>query len=319
MKLYYNFVIVILAICVFTNAYAVQKNLNIAMVLWRGETPAEKGFKQGMADLGYKVNYNIFNAEQKADNLAGFLKKENKFNRFDYVYSFGTTVTRFISHALSDTKTPLIFNIVTDPVGAGIAKTWESSGRNLSGVSNSVSVKLQIQNAQKVIKFKKLGVFTNPREKNSTLAKDEVITIGEKKGFEVIVIRCPPDGNFLEENLTKVKNKTIDIDAAMFVSDSFLLSNAELIGKKVREWDIVSIGSVKKYIKNGVMVGTVTDYKGLGKMAAKIIDHHQHGEKLSGIPIQTQKKPLLFINKTTMNLLKVKIDAALMKKAIIVE
>ncbi|MFQ5936416.1 MAG: hypothetical protein ACE5LB_08420, partial [Acidiferrobacterales bacterium] len=40
------------------------KELNIAMVLWRGETEAELGFKEGLQELGYSVRYTILNAGQ---------------------------------------------------------------------------------------------------------------------------------------------------------------------------------------------------------------------------------------------------------------
>ena len=36
---------------------ASSEQLNIAMILWRGETSAEEGFKAGMKEFGYSVNY----------------------------------------------------------------------------------------------------------------------------------------------------------------------------------------------------------------------------------------------------------------------
>ena len=46
------------------SAFASGKTLRIAMVLWRGETKAEQGFKDGLKELGYSVDYTIMNAAQ---------------------------------------------------------------------------------------------------------------------------------------------------------------------------------------------------------------------------------------------------------------
>ncbi|MBE9540983.1 MAG: ABC transporter substrate-binding protein, partial [Proteobacteria bacterium] len=41
------------------SAFAAGKTLKIAMLLWRGETKAEQGFKDGLKELGYSVDYTI--------------------------------------------------------------------------------------------------------------------------------------------------------------------------------------------------------------------------------------------------------------------
>jgi ABC-type proline/glycine betaine transport system substrate-binding protein len=43
---------------------ASAKDLKIAMILWRGETEAEKGFQQGLKEFGYSVQYTVINAGQ---------------------------------------------------------------------------------------------------------------------------------------------------------------------------------------------------------------------------------------------------------------
>lgn len=57
--------------------FASGKSLRIAMVLWRGETQAEQGFKDGLEELGYSVQYNIMNAGQDKKKVARILNKGN--------------------------------------------------------------------------------------------------------------------------------------------------------------------------------------------------------------------------------------------------
>ena len=117
------------------DVFAAGKNLKISMVLWRGETDAEKGFRDGLKELGYSVQYTEMNAGQDRAELGRLLREDLKprLDSVDYVYVYGTTVTLAAKSIVQD-KTPVIFNIVADPVGAGVARSMESSGGNIAGV-----------------------------------------------------------------------------------------------------------------------------------------------------------------------------------------
>jgi len=296
-----------------------DKSLKIAMILWRGETQAESGFKDGLKESGYAVEYISMDAGQDIKKLGSLLSKlKPKFDEFDYIYTFGTTVSRRTRVIVND-RVPQIFNVVTDPVGAGIVQSMESSGGNISGVSNAIPIAVQIKSALEVIKFNKLGIFFNPREKNSLIVRKELYNIAEDFDFEVIDLRSPPVQKMLQENLQKVIDKSILVDAVYLPSDSFLVSNAELIGSQLRAAKVKSIGAIKSFIENGALMGVVFDYYQLGRTAARIVDRHQKGEKLQNIPIAKVEEPYLLINKTTSDILNINIPEAVLQKATIVE
>ena len=298
---------------------ASEKSLKVAMILWRGETRAESGFKDGLKGLGYSAEYIIKNADQDIKKLGVLLSElKHKFDKFDYIYTFGTTVSRRTRVIVND-RVPQIFNVVTDPVEAGIVKSTESSGGNISGMSDAIPTSLQVKSALEVIKFFKLGIFFNPREKNSMITRKELFDAAKDLDFEVIDLRSPPVQKMLQENLQRLIDGPILVDAVYLPSDSFLVSNAKLIGSQLRAAKIKSIGEIKSFIENGVLMGVVIDYYQLGIAAAKIVDRHQKGEKLQNIPIGKVKEPYLLINKTTSDILNIKIPEAVLKKAIIVE
>ena len=312
--------LILVTLLVFSNSLlAGEKSLKIAMILWRGETRAESGFKDGLKELGYSVEYIIINAGQDIKKLGLLLSKiKPKFDEFDYIYTFGTTVSRRTRVIVND-RVPQIFNVVTDPVGAGIVQSTESSGGNISGMSDAIPISVQIKSALEVIKFNKLGIFFNPREKNSMIIRKELYNIAKDFDFEVIDLRSPPVQKMLQENLQKVIDKSILVDAVYLPSDSFLVSNAELICSKLRAAKVKSIGAIKSFIENGALMGVVFDNYQLGRTVARIVDRHQKGEKLQNIPIAKVEKPYLVINKTTSNILNIKIPEAVFKKATIVE
>jgi putative ABC transport system substrate-binding protein len=299
---------------------ASAKDLKIAMMLWRGETEAEKGFRDGLKAFGYSVQYTVMNAGQDRTELGRLMREELKPNLdgFDYVYLFGTTVALAAKIIVTE-KTPQIYNAVADPVGAGIVQSAESSGGNITGVTNEIPLALQIQTALKVISFKRLGLLFNPREKNSMLVRDKFNDVSKKFHFEVVDLRSPPAQEMLQENLEKLKNKSIAVDAVYLPPDSFLVSNAKLIGSELAAAKIKSIASLETYIEKGALMGVVSDYLELGQIAASIVHRHERATKLTQIPVQTAKQPQLMINKTTAKVLSINLPEALLKKAVMVE
>lgn len=306
-----------------TPARAADKSLKIAMILWRGETGAERGFKDGLKELGYSVRYTVMHARQDARELGRLLRKElvPRLQDFDYVYTYGTTVSKRAKVAIRD-RVPQLFNIVADPVGAGIVPSLEDTGGNITGATHLVPTLVQIESALNFIRFKRLGILFNSREKNSNLQREELRRISKRLGFEVVDLRSPPALDALQKNLQNLVDGAVAVDAVYLPSDSFLASKAKLIGSRLREAKVKSIGSTKVYVVHGVLTGVVPDYYMVGKMVAGIVDRHQKGEKLEDIPVlrpYRKKTPVVMINRTTSRILNLRIPEGLGKKAVLVD
>lgn len=301
-------------------AFAAEKNIKIAMVQWRGETEACRGFVDAMQEMGYAVQYTVLNAGQDRTELGRLLREEllPSLKNFDYVYSYGTTASKGTKFILNN-SVPHVFSNVAAPVKSAIADSMQSSGGNMSGTSNRVPLAMQIEIAHKVIKFRKLGLLFNPREKNAMVIRDELYRLANQLNFEVVDLRSPPVKDSLEKNLQKLIDKTIAVDAVYLPLDSFLLTQAPVIGPKLRAAQIKSIAAQKKYIQHGALFGVIPDYYRLGKVVARIVDRHRKGEALQHIAIETPKAPLVMINKTTATLLDVKLPNDLLKNAIVIE
>jgi ABC-type uncharacterized transport system substrate-binding protein len=303
--------------------FAAGKPLRIALLLWRGETKAEKGFKDGLKDLGYPVEYTTLSAGQDREELRRILNNEiaPKLNDLDYIYTFGTTVSKMTKISIHD-RVPQLFNIVTGPVESGIVRSMQKTGGNISGVTHRIPVSVQIAAAFGIIQFKRLGLLFNPREKNSMIQREKLHHIAKEFYFEVVDLRSPPALDTLKKNLQKLIDKSIVVDVVYLPSDSFLISKAKLIGAQLRVAKVKSIGCLKAFIDNGALMGVVPDYYEMGRVAATIVDRHQKGETLQDIPVQQGyriKEPTLMINKTTSEILNFSIPEALREKAIIVD
>ncbi len=271
------------------------KNIKVAMILWRGETLAEQGFRSQLQTFNFSVTYHVFDAGQSRAKLAMYLRNRFVPEAWDYVYTFGTTASSMTKKKLQN-KIPQIFNIVADPVKAGLMNRMEGSQENISGVTNAVSIYLQIENAMKLIHLKKLGFFFNPRENNSVIIKQRLTLLAEDLNFELISFRSPPAPGFLDHNLEKLVNDPNIVDAVYLPSDSYLLSQAAVIGKKLKAARIKGIASQKLFLDHGAYLGTVPDYFKLGELAAEIVALHQRGIHLGDIPVQRDNNPQVIIN-----------------------
>ncbi|MBT8346854.1 MAG: ABC transporter substrate-binding protein [Desulfofustis sp.] len=298
---------------------AADQELRIAMLLWRGETEAEAGFKSGLQELGYQTTFEIHDAAQDLSKLGAILRSiNNNLIAYDYVYTFGTTVSRRAKVVIGG-KLPQIFNIVTDPVGAGIVNSLDSPGPTIGGGSDRIGITRQLDEVGRMLTFKKLGFFFNPREKNSLITRDELHRYGKEKGFEVVDFPSPPVDRVLQRNLQMLSDSPDLVDAVYLAPDSYLSSEGALIGTKLREAKIVSITQIRSLIEHGVLIGIAGDYHELGRAVASIVDRHQQGMVFEKIPVAHFTNLKLLMNKSSADLLGLELDGSLPANAELVD
>ncbi len=298
---------------------AAAEKLRIAMVLWRGETEADQGFKDKLRELGYATQYTVMDAKQKRGTLSHLLSKEllPNLGNFDYVYSYGTTASQMTKFILNN-RIPHVFSNVAAPVRSNVVRSMDSSGENISGTSNRIPVSVQIEIILRILKFKRIGILFNPREKNSSLMRKELYRASEKFDFEVVDLRSPPAMDMLQKNLRQLTDRSVVVDAVYLPLDSFLITQAGEIGAKLRAAKIPSIGAQKKFMGNGALLGVIPDYYALGQEVAMMVHRHRNGEALGDMRIGTVKEPILMINETTRQALDITIPKGLVKNTVVV-
>ncbi|MFQ2190868.1 ABC transporter substrate-binding protein [Aeromonas jandaei] len=270
--------------------------LSIAMVLWRGETAAEAGFREELLRLGYQPTFTTFDAAQDRATLAAMLRQqiEPKLASYDYIYTFGTTATAMTKSLLADRK-PLIFSVVSDPAGAGFLAKDKNLNKMVAGTSNMVPMALQLANASKYLPAgKRLLVPFNPREQNTRLVTDMLISEARRYDWQVIPWRIAPDPKRLDSELKRLQQDASN-DIVFLAADSYLLSIAPRLLNTLNEAGIPTICSAELFVQHGCTVGTISSYKLLGKMAADIIHLNQQGIPLQDIALKFDANPKLVL------------------------
>lgn len=270
--------------------------LTIAMVLWRGETQAEEGFRDELARLGYRARFVTFNANLDRNQLATLLRQQllPNIEQYDYVYTFGTTAT-LMAKSLMGGRKPLIFNVVSDPFGAGILSDEPGANRQVAGVSNLVPMGLQLENGRRHLPAgRRLLLPFNPREQNTLLLAEMVIHEAQRFNWPVETWRIVPVAKRLDSELARLVHDAGD--AIIYLgADSYLLSVAPRLLASLNRAGIPTLCGAELFMSYGCSVGTISSYESLGRMAARIIDQHSRGTPLEAIPLQLDPAPRLIL------------------------
>lgn len=284
------------------------KEYTIVMVLWRGMTDAERGFKDYLRHEGVKVNYIIRDCNKDKTRLPKFIA-EIKRIRPDLVYTFGTTVTRSVVGTTEQRSAvnnildiPVVFNIVADPLGAKLTKSLASTNSNFTGVSHTVPIATQINVMKQARPLHKLAVLYNPQEKNSRLTLAALKIQAQNQNFTIIEapLAIGSDGKPIVASISTRMEKLASLkpDFLYLPPDSFLIANADKVTETARALHMVTFSSTEGPIrKNGAMMGIVSTYFSVGKFAGyKARQILQKAAKPASLPVETLKQFSLLVN-----------------------
>lgn len=287
----------LLSLAAFTTVPAHCEDKKVLLVLWKGETDAERAFKAKLAELGQTVSFTAINAEQDRAKLAAAIRPladDLNAKKFAAVYSYGTVGTQVAKTVITN-DTPIIFNIVFDPVRANLVKSNEEPGGTLTGVTNGVSIPAQFDKFMQISPIKNLLVLFNSREPNSNLIEKEVQDWAKKNGVNLISRRVTPDTKSLAEVLEEINSGKLVVDSLFAGQDNYLASVAKevhaSVGGKVRLY-----GGTQTYIWGGWLAAYTPLVSDMGVTAAEQMAKVLSGKSPATLPV-VLPQPKLFVSK----------------------
>ena len=189
---------------------------------------AREGFIDGLKEKGYVDGENIeidYENAQGDVSIAQTISKQFVNNEVDMIFAISTSSAQSAYNATKEI--PIVFTAVTDPVAAGIANSFESSGNNVTGMSDMVSMTEQIALLQEIVpSIRNIGVIYNTSEANSIVQVDELKSTAKESNLQVKEISITTV-NEINQNLSaNIK----DIDALYVPTDNTVASAYELVG-----------------------------------------------------------------------------------------
>lgn len=285
------------AMPVLATSAALAQDKNILMVLWKGWMPADQAFAAKLKEAGTAVRFTEVNADQDRTKLATEIRameKDIAERKFDLIYTYGTVATQMTRIAVRN-ETPILFNIVFDPVGSNLVKSAEQPGENITGITNGVPIPDQFSAFTKLKPIQTLTVLFNSREPNSNIIERQVQDWAKGAGVTVVSRRVTPGTTALAEVLDEIRSGKIVTDSLYAGADNYLASVAreiqQAIGDKVRLF-----GGTQTYVQAGWLAAYTPANSAMGVTAAEQAIKILAGAKPGSLPV-ILPKPMLFLSK----------------------
>jgi putative ABC transport system substrate-binding protein len=256
---------------------------------------AVQGVKAVLREKGYSepgTYFIIGNAEANKAKAADLVKKFAAA-KLDLIVTVGTSITIPVVQQIKDV--PIVFTMVYDPVEAGIAKDWKSSGNNATGTSPMVPMTELLDSLKKFTPAKRLAVLYTPGEKNSESQLGDLKHLQSRYGLKVIPVPLTS-----KEDIVQLIPEVVRTSDALYITGSNLVNRqVALIVEKATHAGVVTITHLEDIVQNGVLLGVYADSQAVGRLAGEKAVKILMGAKPSSIPIETLKSYNLIVNMKT--------------------
>ena len=240
-----------------------------------------------------RFNIIIQNAQGDA-SIAATIAQQFVNDNVDLIYAIATPAAQAAFNATTDTNIPVVINAVTSPVGAGVVQSLESSGTNVTGVTNASPLQPQLALVKEMLpQVQNIGLLFNLGEVNGRVLVEEAQRIAPLLGMNAIVIGV----SNISEVAAAMGQLLPQVDAIFNVTDNLVASATAQIVDLALQANKPVFGSDPNLINQGLVAVDGVDFNSLGKQAgAMVIDILFNGTLPTDIPIGRPTNTRLFIN-----------------------
>jgi putative ABC transport system substrate-binding protein len=226
--------------------------------------------------------------------VAAELVKKIAAEKMNLIFTVGTHATLALMQEIKDV--PIVFAQVYDPVEAGIAKDWQSSGNNTTGATTKIPMSKLIDSLKLFKPVKSLAVLYTPGEKNSEAQLKDLQSL--QANYEISVVPVPLNKPEEVQQLLPIVLRTTE---ALYITGSNLVdSQISTIVDMATKAKIPTISHLEDLIEKGVLLGVGPDSYQVGRLAGEKAIRVIQGEKPSAIPIETPGQIKVMINLKTV-------------------
>lgn len=225
---------------------------------------AREGFEEGLKKLGIDCDIDYKSAQGNIDTAKTICEKFAS-DRVDLIYAIATPAAQMAKAATGEI--PIIFAAVTDPVSAELVSSNDKPGANITGVSDAVDVKLQLELfSQLDADIKNIGVIYSADEANSIEQVNKVKKASRDFGLNIFE-KSIQNLSDLPQTVTSLAKK---VDAIYIPSDNKISNSISLLAETLVREKIPSICTTRGDIEGGMLLTMGIDYKNQGAKASEL-------------------------------------------------
>ena len=274
-------------------------------------------FKEGLAALGWVEGKNLkMEVRWSAGDpsQASVYAKELVALAPDVILSNTTPVTAALQR---ETRSiPIVFTVVSDPVGSGFVQNLSRPGGNITGLINleaSLAEKWVQLLSQVAPKVKRMAVMFNTQTAPyAEYYLKRLNAAGDAVGVKTFIatVRREKDIDEVVTTLGRERGSGLIV-----MTDSYLLVNRKLIIAAAARRKVPTIYYTGDMVLEGGLISYGVDVVDLFRRAAPYVDRVLRGAKPADLPIEQPSKFEMFINAKTAKALGLAIPQSMLLRA----
>ncbi len=284
-----------------------MNNPRILIITYRGATDVERGFIAQLNEAGLRPELMVRDVQTDVTKVPAILKEAQAF-RPDLIFTWGTSVTLAVTgtydaprrHALS--SVPVVFALVSAPVGSKIVVSRSGQSRSITGAVHIVPTEIQMRTMRLYKDFDKVGLLYNTAESNSRIIASEVHRFASANGLGVVerTVRMDANGRPVVDGIEDLVAQIAGEGAQWLYlpPDTFVGNALHRVVPASLEHRLPTFGAAERAVRrSGALAGLISRYSSVGHLAgAKALEILRDGRPASAVPITTLKRFSLIVN-----------------------
>lgn len=255
-----------------------------------------KGFRQEFEASKFAKDRKVVFTEYNAQGDSGVVNQiadKVTAEKPDLVYALGTPVAQAVQKRAPELL--IVQGAVTDPVAAGLAKSWDGSGKKYIATSDLPPVEKQVRMIQELTpKVTRLGIIYNPGEANSVAVVSRLREFIAQTKLDIKLIERSVANS--SDVATAVQSLLGNVDGIYLPPDNTVHAAIPVIGKFAKENKIPFYATVKNALDEGALATLSLDFVELGRESAALTLAVLAGQNPAITPIRLNENPSVFVS-----------------------
>ena len=243
------------------------------------------GFKDGLASQGFKdgdgVEY-IYKDANFDPSLVAQVLTALEASEPDLLLTVTTPITQASKRVIRNKSLPIVFAPVTDPIDAGLVKSWDKGSARFVGASNLQDMDTVIAKAKLILgKVSTMGLLFNPGDANDRVNVRYAEAAAKKAGVKLRTISVETV-NDIPSRVEALKG----VDFIYLIPSSMLQPSVAVVAASAKRNRIPVINASPGGVKDGHVLAAVTvSWRDVGRQAGLLASRILKGAKPSDLQV----------------------------------
>jgi putative ABC transport system substrate-binding protein len=277
---------------------------------------AVDGLRAGLKELGLEEGKHfILDIRDSKGDLKAVEEAARSLERekVKLIYSMASSVAAVAKKAT--TEVPIVFNVGSDPVAAGLVESFAKPGGRLTGihflVKDLTGKRLEIFK-ELVPKLRTIVTAYNPTNKVSKESAEMAREEAKRLGIKLVErhVASPDELRTVLQGL-----KTTEADAFFYTPDSMIASQSQLIIDTAKAKKLATMFQEQALVTKGALASYGHNYHALGRLSVKYVQKILTGAQPRDLRIETIDDVELVVSLVTAKQLGLTIPPEMLARA----